>query len=260
MKMVSFCIFCFVVCICWARGSVSSLNNVVQSESVAMFETVKKIIHEISDIHIELETENQELKNIVFQLQIELTELKATCIAPKEKLTTAKATGATARTATTITTPEVTPATASTTTHAEITTNMYQPKCDDGWKYYGGHCYLFEGEVKTWAYALTNCREKNSYLIEISTNAELDFITEQSKYYHYVDFWTGAHSNGQHPGTFVYEHSNQQVPKEFWRPGQPDNDSGDQHCVYRGRYYDDMEFCDGSCLWYFHSVCEKPAI
>ena len=73
MKMVSFWTLSFVLCMCWARSSFSSLNNTVRSEPGAMFEEVKKIINEISAIHSELETENQELKNIVFQLQIELT-------------------------------------------------------------------------------------------------------------------------------------------------------------------------------------------
>ena len=69
MKMASLWTFPFVLCMCWARSSVLGHNNIVHSESVAMFEVVKKIVNEISDIHNKLETENQKLKNTVLELQ-----------------------------------------------------------------------------------------------------------------------------------------------------------------------------------------------
>ena len=55
--------------------------------------------------------------------------------------------------------------------------------------------------------------------------------------YRYV-FWIGA-TGRKTTGRFIYQHSQQPVPEIYWKEGQPDNYSGNQHCIgmYRPGMY-----------------------
>lgn len=143
----------------------------------------------------------------------------------------------------------------------EISKKQDAITCDDDWKSFNGHCYLFVNEQKTWDDALAFCGNRNSYLIEIGTHEEFEFAADVVRHYNGHWFWIGA-TDREEEGTFVYQHSRQQLPKIYWAKGQPDNLNWSQHCVRMGRFSESfsvgLEFDDGGCNWHYYIACEKP--
>ena len=200
----------------------------------------------ISQIMEKLESANQainqtmrEIKNDIENLRAKLTTLEATC-----KCTSTTLSSTTIQTTTT----------KPTTTE---TTMQFLSSCDDGWRLFNGHCYLVVNVGKRWDDALAYCKKMDSYLIEITTDEERDFArgVVGSLYV----FWTGA-TDREKEGTFVYQHSKQQVPEKYWRKGEP-NDAYGQDCagMYVSDYYNgELVFYDDRCRVFADFVCEKP--
>ena len=140
----------------------------------------------------------------------------------------------------------------------ELTKKQDGLTCDEDWSSYNGHCYLVVEESKTWDDASAYCENINSYLIEITTDAELKFAAEVTRDYkkHY-DFWIGA-TDRELDGTFVYQRSKQLVPENYWCKGsEPNNYNGDEYCAGMSRYCGDLKFFDKSCRLERFFVCEK---
>ena len=97
------------------------------------------------------------------------------------------------------------------------------------------------------------CENRNSYLIEITTDEELEFA--RGLFSRYM-FWIGA-TDREQDGTFIYQHSQQLVPGKYWAKGEPDNYYG-EHCAYMWQYKGKLEFYDDNCRVYAYFVCEKP--
>ena len=150
----------------------------------------------------------------------------------------------------------------SLSTMTSITPFLHAHTCDEGWHRFNGHCYLPVEIGKTWDEASASCREKNSYLFEITTDEEFGFV-EPLLGYHLKDwrhrFWIGA-SDRSREGTFVYEHSNLQVPQKYWGDGEPNNKGGDENCVVVSRVEGNFGFNDFPCNKGTYFVCEKDRI
>ena len=131
--------------------------------------------------------------------------------------------------------------------------------CDGEWESFNGHCYLVVNTNETWDDAASYCKDFDSYLIEITMDAELAFADELTNQYKEFWFWTGA-TDRQIEGTFVYQHSllAEQIPDKYWAYGQPDNLFWSQDCVRFGRYHQDLEFDDEFCNNASYFICEKP--
>ena len=152
----------------------------------------------------------------------------------------------------------------STTTTTSTTKPPTRPDtCDDGWQRFNGHCYLFvTQQYKTWDDALSYCGARSSYLLEITSDMEYEFVkTKLGRLltnYGYYWYWTGG-TDRRSQGTFLYHHSGEPVPNKYWATGQPDNWGGNEHCV--GMYYSSSEYdglCSGSCSnGRRRFVCEK---
>ena len=62
---------------------------------------------------------------------------------------------------------------------AAVNDNSTRGDCPDGWldaSFVDLGCLLFQHEDRSWWDNLMNCREKNSYLLEVFTEPQLDFI------------------------------------------------------------------------------------
>ena len=159
-----------------------------------------------------LETENQALKQTIHEMKSNQEEIKdvtslQTTLPPLQKKS-----------------PPL-----KTTTEP---TALLNP-CDEGWESFNDHCYLFVKVSKTWDDASAFCESMNSYSIELTTDAEFEFIGElqhENFPYRYSSFWIGA-TDRDNEGTFVYHHSKLHVPEKFWRLSQPDNKFGIENCA-----------------------------
>ena len=182
-------------------------------------ERITKLLDNLSTKQNRLETENNELKRSVVEVQkylqnfvAEHETLKQTILNVKndnEKMKT-ELIMCIAQTKTTI----VAPPTLTTTTTAVPTTTL-RKSCDGGWLSFNGHCYLSKYRGVSWDDAVAICESQNSYLVEITTDAELRFVSSHNSF-----FWLGA-AYLETSGTFVYQHSGLQVPSRFWHEGQP---------------------------------------
>ena len=131
--------------------------------------------------------------------------------------------------------------------------------CDEGWIRFHGSCYLFNDQIQTWADAVATCRAKGSYLVEITTDSELEFVRGERKQLHYPKWaewakWIGA-TDEEHEGRFVFQHSKRPLPNTFWHEGEPNNVKGIEHCVVLFAGYE--KFYDVPCTYKFKSVCER---
>ena len=63
------------------------------------------------------------------------------------------------------------------TTLQPTATTLLNP-CDEGCESFQNHCYLDVSPKKTWDKASSFCESKNSYLIELTTHAEVEFASE----------------------------------------------------------------------------------
>ena len=230
-------------------------------------EEVSKILEELISRQDKLELANQalnqklesaiqtlnhtmlEIQNDNKNTQTELNKLKDTFTSTSTTIQTTTESTSTTPERTTTPTPEHT-----TTPTTPETTTPFLSSCDQGWKLFNGHCYLvvYRGQRRDDASAF--CENMTSYLMEITTDEELEFVgglVSRSM------FWIGATNREQH--RYVYEHSQQQVPDKYWGRGEPDHFYG-EHCAYTCPFFEDgnLKLCDDNCRVYAYSVCEKP--
>ena len=139
----------------------------------------------------------------------------------------------------------------------ELTNVKASLPCDAGWRHFNGHCYLIEKVKKTWDDASAFCENRTSYLIEIKTDAEFDFVVELTlSYGGSTGFWIGA-TDRHKEGTFVYQHSNQQVPDKYWAPFESKFIRTDENCVTLSRFHGDLELFDIPCSLERNFVCKR---
>ena len=141
---------------------------------------------------------------------------------------------------------------------SETTTTTTLPNtCDEGWQSFNGHCYLLVRGKKTWDDASIFCGSKGSYLIEITTDEDFEFVAELMRYVLLDKFWIGAKDRDVER-KYVYQHSKQQVPDKYWRKGEPNDYNGEQHCAAMNSYNGLLELYDNGCNWNRWFVCEIP--
>ena len=204
-------------------------QNRLESENQALSQTILEIQNDYEN----MKTENQDLSQNILEMQTKLTKLQAICT----------------------TTPSSTPTTITTPT--TTTSTPFLHSCDEGWRSFNGHCYLFVEEEKAWDDASSHCKKINSYLIEITSDTELEFAAELIRDSRYYAFWIGATDRAKE-GRFVYQHSVQLVPEKYWPAAQPNNNRRDKHCAYMYLSYGNLELWDLNCIRDLHFVCEKP--
>ena len=141
-----------------------------------------------------------------------------------------------------------------TTTVATTTQTPYI--CEEGWKSFDGHCYLRVLEEESWDNASAFCESRGSYLLEITSDAELEYVGELMRII--LDkFWIGA-TDRETEGVYVYQHSKQRVPDKYWSSTEPDNYNGAQHCAAMHSHYGTLRLYDNGCSWKRYFVCEVP--
>ena len=207
-------------------AKLDKLERANQALNQALNQHLESASHALNQAVLEIHNDNENMRT-------ELNKLQATCTCASTSLPSKTAT-------------------------MEPTTTPFLLSCDEGWKYFNGHCYLVVRKYKGWDSALAYCENRNSYLIEITTNAEFEFTATElvPPYSTVARFWVGA-TDRDIEGTFVYQHSQQQIPKKYWGYPQPSNNFGND-CLYITRVYEDLSFRDEWCTNYWFCICEKP--
>ena len=129
--------------------------------------------------------------------------------------------------------------------------------CEEGWIHFNDSCYILVESRKTWDIASDYCGMGDSYLIEINSDEELDFVKDTllSTVHEQEKVWIGATLYRFCDGEFHYRRAGVPV-QDYWAPGQPTY-GDDEQCVGMSRSTDDVKFYDErGCNFHFFA-CEK---
>ncbi|TNE89650.1 MAG: hypothetical protein EP330_10820 [Deltaproteobacteria bacterium] len=129
-----------------------------------------------------------------------------------------------------------------------------QCPCDVDW--FGGHSYLFCDTPENWGNAGTACAAIPGYeLVTISTPVENDFLESVTDTYTDVQWWTGFNDLDSF-GTWTWDDGST-VSYVNWNTtnGEPNNLTGDEHCMELG-WYTDGTWNDAYCGEVQNYVCE----
>ena len=136
-------------------------------------------------------------------------------------------------------------------------TSTPPPPCEEGWTHFNDSCYIVVESHKTWDKASDYCGMEDSYLIEINSVEERDFVKDTllSKIPEEEKIWIGATLYRVCEGEFHYRRSGEPV-QDYWAPGQPSL-GPDELFVGMSLSNDDVKFYDElGCIFYFFA-CEK---
>ena len=240
----------------WQREAIRNITKVCDDFQTGMTnenDDLKQSIRDMQENNKQelnnVKTENRELRNIIVGMRKDYQNMKQTLrevqndnLKMKTELSKLQAT--------------------TTTTPLQTTTTTIKPipiLCDGDWERFDDHCYLVVRQHKSWNDASAYCSSKNSYLIEITTDKEREFVSElvRDSGYH---FYIGA-TDRDTTGRFIYHHSKLPIPENYWRQGEPNNYGGNQYCVYVYSYTRSgiAELFDDSCSSRYRFVCEKSA-
>ena len=120
----------------------------------------------------------------------------------------------------------------------------------DGWKSHNNHWYCVVSDPKTWDQASAYCQSQNSYLVELTTDKEIQFVSALAEN---VVFWIGANDR-EREGTFIWQNSEQHVAGKNWNPDEPNNTHGREDCATM--YSKTGKFNDVPCDVVMVFVCE----
>ena len=130
--------------------------------------------------------------------------------------------------------------------------------CDLSWNSSNGHCYLVVQERKTWNAASAYCVDRSGYLTEILTKPEYNFALELIQSTDQLSIWVGA-KYSESDGKFIYPESNDLVPEEFWRDGQPSMIEDGRHCAAMLGHSSINGFGSALCDGTAYFICETTA-
>ncbi|XP_078330829.1 perlucin-like protein [Crassostrea virginica] len=143
--------------------------------------------------------------------------------------------------------------------------STYRKGCETGWLEFKGHCY-HKGQIKgNWSEAKLECRNMCSYLIEIESKEEADWISAtflenvncNAKIRRNCTAWTGL-NDLDNEGTYVWDHSNASLTFTNWFDQEPSLDDPQlaqiRDCIdiLRGGSWNDRR-----CSFLNWVICEK---
>ncbi|CAM4664952.1 unnamed protein product [Lepidochelys kempii] len=128
-------------------------------------------------------------------------------------------------------------------------------KLSRGWRFYGGNFYYFSQEKKPWDEAERFCVSQDSHLTSVSSQAEQEFLSNESKG---ESHWIGLTDRGTE-GSWRWVDGTEfraDASRGFWEENQPDNwhqgTGGREDCVeIRPRWN------DANCTLLSRWICKQ---
>ncbi|XP_061187090.1 C-type lectin-like [Saccostrea echinata] len=126
-------------------------------------------------------------------------------------------------------------------------------------------CYSVKEKRGSWFTAQSYCNSENSWLLDlsddqISSQLMTKFNDHRDPYFAYFWFWIGL--TIQSDGRFIWRHSQQPLNGSvYWLPGQPDNATGNQNCVYMRNHGGKFLWDDIDCMTDFiEFICQSDVV
>ncbi|BFZ21810.1 hypothetical protein BsWGS_24849 [Bradybaena similaris] len=127
--------------------------------------------------------------------------------------------------------------------------------CRLGWVQFQDSCYGFARQAMTWPDAQTLCRAYGSYLVEINSKSENDWIVSQVKSRTWTQVWLGS-SDIFNESTFQWTSSGETMGAfTDYYAEQPDNRDDVEHCLHIAQSLG-YKWNDEKCLDLKRFVCE----
>ncbi|CAM4670188.1 unnamed protein product [Lepidochelys kempii] len=128
-------------------------------------------------------------------------------------------------------------------------------KLSRGWRFYGGNFYYFSQEKKPWDEAERFCVSQDSHLTSVSSQAEQEFLSSESKG---ESHWIGLTDRGTEGSSRWVDGTEfrADASRGFWEENQPDNwhqgTGGREDCVeIRPRWN------DANCTLLSRWICKQ---
>ncbi|XP_025102465.1 C-type lectin domain family 4 member M-like [Pomacea canaliculata] len=102
--------------------------------------------------------------------------------------------------------------------------------CPNDWTYYEGSCYLFVNDNTNWYNSKTICETLRSHLVEVTSAAENNFVTNIVKLHRVENIWSGLQDFAE-DGNFVWSSSLQPPDYTHWHANEPNDSGGREDCV-----------------------------
>ncbi|CAC5395278.1 unnamed protein product [Mytilus coruscus] len=134
---------------------------------------------------------------------------------------------------------------------------IYEPEkaCLKGWNLFKYYCYYFSKDEKNWTDAKSFCQSKASFLAEVVSSDQRDFLKtkadESEKTY-----WLGG-TDIVTEGIWMWTTSQTLFTFTDWNDNNPSNDGGSEHCLemrYQIDYKWNDNYCDETCNY----ICQGP--
>ncbi|XP_060544590.1 CD209 antigen-like protein C isoform X1 [Pantherophis guttatus] len=122
--------------------------------------------------------------------------------------------------------------------------------CPYRWKHQRKYCYYFSTEKTNWTNALSNCINRNAYLVSISSDDEQGFLTNNLNE---VDYWLGM---SDLEGAWKWKDSGMLISTSFWNRGEPSKDEN-KDC---GIMYPNGTWASAVCSAQNRWICKKKLI
>eukprot|EP00105_Crassostrea_gigas_P014276 XP_011430886.2 PREDICTED: snaclec mucetin subunit beta [Crassostrea gigas] len=134
--------------------------------------------------------------------------------------------------------------------------------CEIGWFNFKDSCYFRDQTALNWASAKLVCEQQSSYLAEVDSLEENDWITENMTPFDCLTDWMDCvvwlgGSDILTEGSFVWSTNNRALTFTHWGPYDPNAYTADDDCV--ALMYPGGQWADFGCFMERHFVCEKDA-
>nr|XP_042703198.1 C-type lectin domain family 4 member K-like [Chrysemys picta bellii] len=129
-------------------------------------------------------------------------------------------------------------------------------KVSRGWRFYGGNFYYFSQEKKSWDEAERFCVSQDSHLTSVSSQAEQEFLSKETKG---EDHWIGLTDLGTE-GSWRWVDGTEyraDTSRGFWMQNEPNNANGGEDCVHTEPRYRNL-WNDNKCIQPFRWICKQP--
>ena len=113
-------------------------------------------------------------------------------------------------------------------------------------------CYFISKTKRNWANARDDCIRRGSYLVEVQSKEEDDFLKGILMTEGEVTHWMGGNDLLKE-GQWVWQQSGKPFIYTNWNPGQPTNLNGEEHCL---QYMNEIKWNDAPCHNQYVYICE----
>ena len=139
----------------------------------------------------------------------------------------------------------------------ETEVRKFTDNCENGWRSYGNHCYLFGFSKIDWHKAKKECERRHSHLVKIDNSAENSWLGSQFQNTGIKEdrLWIGANDIIREGKlTWIYDHST--INYTNWAGGEPNDHMGIEDC---GMMFTRPSFTwnDVPCSLAYGYICEK---